>query len=272
VITGIRGREPLVRTVVGKGLFDFGDHDGRGASVRLQHCLGLAYGDGHLYIADTYNNKIKVSTPQSRSVKTLVGLHKPGDSDDPPLFYQPGGLSLAGPSLYVADSNNHKIRVVDLKTNHVRTLALAGLSPPRRRPRPPSFPNARTINHPAVEAAPGKSIALAVSIPLPKGFKLNEETPMSYLVETPAKSGILAPDLPPEGRKIEPPATEFKITVPLAQTAAAGDALDLRLSLQTFVCSEKSSLCQIRSFIWNVPVTFGSGGSRDPIRLTADTK
>ena len=38
-----------------------------GAAVRLQHCLGLAYGDGHLYIADTYNNKIKVCDPRTHA-------------------------------------------------------------------------------------------------------------------------------------------------------------------------------------------------------------
>src|SRR5207253_8248396 len=133
--------------------------------VRLQHCLGLAYGDGQLYIADTYNNKVKVCAPRTRSVKTFVGSHQPGDSDAPPHFYQPGGLSVAGSNLYVADTNNHKIRVVDLKTLKVKTLALAGLSAPRRAARPPSFPNARVIKVPSVEAPSGASINLAISIP-----------------------------------------------------------------------------------------------------------
>ena len=89
-------------------------------------------------------------------MKTLVGSHKPGESDNPPHFYEPGGLSVAGSNLYVADTNNHKIRVVDLKTNAVKTLAMAGLSPPRQAARPPSFARAKVINVPAVEARPGK--------------------------------------------------------------------------------------------------------------------
>ncbi|HVG18094.1 MAG TPA: thioredoxin-like domain-containing protein, partial [Blastocatellia bacterium] len=48
-----------VETVVGEGLFDFGDRDGRGSQVRLQHPLGVVYHEGALYVADTYNNKIK---------------------------------------------------------------------------------------------------------------------------------------------------------------------------------------------------------------------
>src|SRR5262249_18487066 len=123
-----------------------------------------------------------------------------------------------------------------------------------------------------VEAAPGDSIAIAVSIPLPKGFKLNEETPMPYRVETPGKSGILASEPPPEGQKIKPPSPQFRITVPLAKAAAAGDALILRLSVLAFVCSEKSSLCQIRSYIWNVPVTFSSQAAREAIPLSGESK
>ncbi len=124
---------------------------------------------------------------------------------------------------------------------------------------------------PAVEAPAGDSIKIAVSIPLPKGYKFNEETPMDYLVETPDKTGILSPDLPPEGQRIKPQVSHLEIKVPLAKAAAAGDAIDLRLSLQTFVCSEASSLCQIRSFVWNVPISFGAQGASevDPLEYRA---
>ncbi len=273
VITGIHAAAgPFVRTIVGEGLFEFGDVDGKAGKVRLQHCLGLAHADDHLYIADTYNNKIKICEPRNRIVRALVGNHKAGDSDDPPHFYQPGGLSAAGSKLYVADTNNQKIKVVDLKTHAVKTLALAGLAAPRLAARPPSFPNAKTIGVSAVEAAPGNSITLAVSIPLPKGYKLNEESPMTYLVETPEQSGILAPELSPAGEKIKSPKTQFKITVPLAKGAAAGDKIDLRLSLLTFICSDTSNLCRIRSLIWNVPITFSATGSTEPIILTEEAK
>ncbi len=256
-ITGIANKEPMVRTVVGMGLFEFGDRDGRGPAVRLQHCLGVAYGEGHLYIADSYNNKIKSCTPMTQVVRSLIGSHKPGDSDEPPHFYEPGGLSVAGSSLYVADTNNHKIRVVDLTTNKVKTLAMAGLSPPRPVRHAPSFARAKVMKTPTVEVPAGDLIKVAVTVPLPKGYKFNEETPMDYLVETPEKTGILSADLPPEGQRIKPQVGRFEVKVPLAKPAAAGEKLDLRLSLQTFVCSETSSLCQIRSFVWNVPITFG---------------
>ncbi len=271
VITGIqetKGRGPLVRTIVGEGLFVNGDVDGRAGNVRLQHCLGLAYADGHLYIADTYNNKIKVSDPKARTVRTLVGNRKAGDSDDPPHFYEPGGLSAIEGRLYVADTNNHKIKVVDLKTHAVKTLALEGMSPPKLAARAPVFPNAKTFDVPPVDVPAGKSVAVTVSVVIPKGFKLNEETPLTWLAEVPDKTGVLGPELRPEGQHIKPPATHLEIKIPLAMPAEAGEKLDLRLSLKTFVCSEKSSLCMIQSYIWNVPITFTATGGVDQITLS----
>ena len=66
----------VCKTVVGvegDGLFDFGDKDGIGSDVRLQHALGVAYGDGKLYVADTYNSKIKVIDPKKRSCHAFMG-------------------------------------------------------------------------------------------------------------------------------------------------------------------------------------------------------
>jgi thiol-disulfide isomerase/thioredoxin len=272
VITGIHGREVLVRTIVGQGLFDFGDREGRGASVRLQHCLGLAYSGGHLYIADTYNNRIKICEPRNRSVKFFVGTHTAGATDDPPHFYEPGGLSATDSQLFVADTNNGKIRVVDLKTQKVKTLALEGLSAPHLAARPPSFPNAKKIDVATSKVQPSQSIALDVAVALPTGYKLNPEVPMSYLLETPETSGILGPDVRPEGQKIKSAAPKFTITVPLARPAAPGDKFDLRVSLQTFVCSETSSLCAIKSYIWNVPIAFADDAPTGPVSLSTQSK
>jgi thiol-disulfide isomerase/thioredoxin/sugar lactone lactonase YvrE len=119
-----------VETIVGEGLFEFGDHDGVGRDVRLQHALGVVHHDGKLYVADTYNSKIKVIEPGKRSCTTFVG----GEGDGwlaGPLFSEPAGLSYADGKLYVADTNAHRIRVVDLQTKAVSTLELSGVEAPR---------------------------------------------------------------------------------------------------------------------------------------------
>ena len=119
-----------VSTIVGQDLFVFGDVDGTGDAVRLQHPIGIHFHDGVLYVADTYNNKIKRVFPQTRSVLTMLGTGEPGYLDDEAnqaLFHEPGGVSVAAGKLYVADTNNHAIRVADLDTGEVGTLELRGV-------------------------------------------------------------------------------------------------------------------------------------------------
>jgi thiol-disulfide isomerase/thioredoxin len=116
-----------VTTLCGGDLFDFGDKDGAGDDVRLQHPLGVAMHDGRVVIADTYNHKIKLLDPKTRTVWTLAGTGKPGLRDGAgkkAQFYEPGGVSVLGDTIYVADTNNHTIRTVDARTGQTETLTL----------------------------------------------------------------------------------------------------------------------------------------------------
>lgn len=103
-----------VTTLVGTGLFDFGDRDGRGEAVRLEHAQGLVlHGDGRLLIADSYNDSLRWLDPATREVTTwLRGFH------------EPGGLAIARGKVYVADTNAHRIAVVDENTGVVGQLEL----------------------------------------------------------------------------------------------------------------------------------------------------
>jgi hypothetical protein len=114
-----------VTTLVGEDLFVFGDQDGEAERVRLQHPLGITARDGMLYLADSYNNKIKRLDPRRRSVTTWLGS---GDADrrdgreDQSAFREPGGVCAGAAGLYIADTNNHRIAIADWKTGEVRTL------------------------------------------------------------------------------------------------------------------------------------------------------
>jgi thiol-disulfide isomerase/thioredoxin len=116
-----------VKTLVGKGLFEFGDIEGVGSQARLQHALGVAFKDSKLYVADTYNSKIKVLDPVTKSCTTFIG----GGSQKEPILSEPGGLSFAGNKLFIADTNGHRIRVVDMTTREVTTLGLQGVEAPK---------------------------------------------------------------------------------------------------------------------------------------------
>ncbi len=109
-----------VETVVGTGLFDFGDRDGPFDQALLQHVLGIAaYQSDQILIADTYNHKLKSIDLKNNRVSTLIGTGKPGDFDLESGLLQlnePGGLALAGEQLFIADTNNHRIIRYDLKS------------------------------------------------------------------------------------------------------------------------------------------------------------
>lgn len=116
-----------VRTLAGGDLFEFGDVDGTGDAVRLQHPLGLCIAGDAVLIADTYNHRIKRLDPATGVVRRFVGSGRPGHADgaaDATMFYEPGGLSATGTHVYVADTNNHAVRVVTLATGEVDTLGI----------------------------------------------------------------------------------------------------------------------------------------------------
>jgi len=116
-----------VRTVAGGDLFDFGDADGAGDDVRLQHPLGVCATAAEVLIADTYNHRIKRLDPATGVVRRFVGCGRPGHVDGvaaTAMFYEPGGLSATATHAYVADTNNHAIRVVTLATGDVETLGI----------------------------------------------------------------------------------------------------------------------------------------------------
>jgi KpsF/GutQ family protein len=95
-----------VETLVGKGLFDFGDRDGIGAKALLQHPLGVAAADGVVYIADSYNHRVKSIDLETLEVRGISGGGEPGCDDG---LHEPGGLTIYGGSVYVADTNNHRV-------------------------------------------------------------------------------------------------------------------------------------------------------------------
>jgi hypothetical protein len=82
-------------------------------------------------------------------------------------LFEPEGVQASGDRLYIADTNNHLVRVADLKSRQVHTLQLRGVD---RLP---------AAGLPAERAAPvrvGPGLArLVLDVRLPKGYKRNPE-------------------------------------------------------------------------------------------------
>jgi thiol-disulfide isomerase/thioredoxin len=127
-----------VSTLLGAGLFEFGDVDGAFEEARLQHPLGVVYWADDpegpsLLVADTYNHRIKRLDLARRTVRAFAGAGAPGGFADGAApaarFSEPGGLTLARNTLVVADTNNHRVRVLDLTAGASGARGDAGDAP-----------------------------------------------------------------------------------------------------------------------------------------------
>lgn len=124
-IRAVDPRDGSCSTLVGKDLFTFGDQDGTGGEVRLQHPSGLVTLDGgDVLLADTYNSKLKELAPDARSVTTVAW---PPESLG---LAEPHGLSRSGSLVYVADTDNQRVLVHDLDGGDTHVLDLGTLAPP----------------------------------------------------------------------------------------------------------------------------------------------
>lgn len=107
-----------IKTLIGTGLFDFGKEDGPATTAKLQHPQGLAATADTIYIADTYNDAIRV---YDRKTSTLSTLDLPANS-----LREPGDVLLIGTTLWIADTNHNAIKKYDLTT---KTLDEVKVSP-----------------------------------------------------------------------------------------------------------------------------------------------
>ncbi|NDJ76022.1 MAG: redoxin domain-containing protein [Chloroflexi bacterium] len=255
-----------VDTIVGTGLFDFGDRDGVGDEVLLQHVLGITISDGGtVYIADTYNNKIKRIDPATRAVETFLGTGDVGFADgslDEAMFYEPGGVDYANGMLYVADTNNHAIRVINIAEGTVSTVV---------------FPNVEVLGAPAMAddtpaesetsglggalgedvvqlppqmVAPGEG-AIVIDVQMPEGYKLNGQAPFTAIWPEDTVAQIPA-DLR-DYREITPELpVEFPVTFAEGQT-------ELALDLTVYWCEGvNETLCFVERVTLVAPLSVTS--------------
>ncbi|KAK3706776.1 hypothetical protein QZH41_015340, partial [Actinostola sp. cb2023] len=172
-------------------LFAFGDVDGKGVDVKLQHPLGIAWNahSQELFLADSYNHKIKKVNPASKTCTTFYGSGKPY----PGVLDEPGGLCISpcGQQMYIADTNNHVIRIVNLANSQATELTVIdqeSRTSSLRKPREQTdagdvtqriikrITSTRTLvtQHLPVSVTPSKDLELTLNIDLASGCKLTE--------------------------------------------------------------------------------------------------
>jgi sugar lactone lactonase YvrE len=131
-----------VSTLAGDGTSGY--RDGRGAIAEFNAPVGVAADEhGNVYVADTYNDRVRVITPDG-DVRTVAGAGSPGYADgdaNAARFDTPSGVAVAANGdLFVADTGNDRLRrvtregqvstvnVIDANRNAVELHAPVGLA------------------------------------------------------------------------------------------------------------------------------------------------
>lgn len=243
-----------ITTVAGGGLFTFGDHDGAGREALLQHPLGVAYADGTLYIADTYNHKIKALDLRHGHVRTLAGSGEAGARDGTAAqaqFYEPGGLSVGNDRLYVADTNNHRVRIIDLATQQVSTLSIRGLTPPTVASSDATTNGSDDVvrlGEQLLSAAAPATMRFALEVPV--GWKVNTEAPATLTVQATGE----AVRVPPTYARHTVQPFDPALIIPL-NVQQAGTRGHLKVALTFVVCrTDNQGLCLPQQAAWEIPV------------------
>ncbi|WP_437204165.1 thioredoxin-like domain-containing protein [Planctomicrobium sp. SH664] len=261
-----RGTQGGVQTLVGphdldKGasLFTFGDRDGVGDEVRLQHPLGLVWHNRALYVADSYNHKIKRVDPITRTCVTWLGTGERGNSLSPVQLSEPAGLAIAGDQLLIADTNNHRILQVDLVSRQTRELIIRGLTPPAAaQPTQDDMFRGETHQVEATTIKPGESLEVRINFSLPIGHHLNELAPVVCKLTAEPGQTIIPPEFLAERHTAESLETAATLQVPLTSTSGS-TRLTLTVSYQ-FCRLGKGGVCRFATQRWEIPVSVAAGG------------
>lgn len=241
-----------VETIVGEDLFEFGDIDGPSRTARLQHPLGVAFSKGILYVADTYNSKIKKVDPGKLTSHTYAGTGKHGLKDGPfkeAQFFEPGGLAVLGDNIYVADTNNHEIRVLDTIKNEVRTFEFKGLEKLARQTM--KHFKGREVAIPKQTVKEGE-VLFRMDIKLPAGYKLNSNAPLHADWKS-EEDGIVS-------FSKETPSGKSSFPLEIRAQAASGKT-NLLFEAVIYYCTENSSVCLFDHVRMRMPVEVSKSGA-----------
>ncbi|KAF9669845.1 hypothetical protein SADUNF_Sadunf13G0006800 [Salix dunnii] len=235
-------------------LFKFGDHDGIGSEVLLQHPLGVLHAkDGIIYIADSYNHKIKKFDPTTKRVTTIAGTGKAGFKDGKALTAQlsePAGLIEAeNGRLIIADTNNSVIRYLDLNKGEAEllTLELKGVQPPAsksrslKRLRKRSSADTETIK---VDGSSSSEGNLRIKISVPEEYHFSKEARSKFSVETEPENAVLID--PSEGYLSSGGTASIHFKRSNASPSMG------RINCKVYYCKE-DEVCLYQSLLFEVP-------------------
>jgi hypothetical protein len=218
----------------------------------LQHPQGITYMSGTLFVADTYNHKIRSVDPNSGFVTTVAGTAASGDADGPGLsatFDEPGGVSAANGKLYIADTNNNAIRVLDLASGDVSTLRLTNLGVAATGARGRTLKvslDPQTINP--------STTALKLKLTAPEGYHLNDLAPSQLTLSTSDGTAFS-----PGQSDVTFSTSDASVEVSVPVTASTGQAI-VSAAGQVYYCKQgEDAICLVDQLDIALPLTVSDG-------------
>ncbi|WP_423922602.1 thioredoxin-like domain-containing protein [Candidatus Poriferisodalis sp.] len=255
------GPEGQLDTLVGRHLFVWGDEVGSFEETLLQHAIGIEYvgdapGRGLLYVADTYNHRIKVLDLDTMTSSVVAGDGTAGlrdGSGTQTQLAEPSGLSATSDTLYVADTNNHRIRMLDLATGELTTLALSNLEIA-------AVTATGVIDDEVVllpqRVAPGP-IEIVLELTVPEGYKFNVEGLFEF-EWSPDDTALVHPQ---GSARYEARGPEMPVRLAATVEADSGTAV-LSATAVVFYCpAEDETFCLIRDVNFTAPIEVDPDGA-----------
>lgn len=165
-----------VETLIGDGKGGSGHKNGSKKDALMQHPLALMADNTGIYIADSFNHKLRKYSLESGKIKDLAGQSQRGNgvgSKDKISFDEPEGMIAIRDRIYIADTNNN--RVVSIKRSGDMS-EIIDVMPPLKLSKE-SFleylPNLQRAPDIKVKA----SVPITLAVKLKEGWKINEAGP-----------------------------------------------------------------------------------------------
>jgi trimeric autotransporter adhesin len=120
----------IITTVVGTGSYGYSGDGGLATSAALFYPYGVAVdASGNIYITDYIYHRIRLVTKSTGIITAMAGNETVGYSGDggqatSATFISPNGVAVdASGNIYIADTYNHRIRLVTTSTGIITTVA-----------------------------------------------------------------------------------------------------------------------------------------------------
>ncbi|XP_030751794.1 NHL repeat-containing protein 2 isoform X2 [Sitophilus oryzae] len=244
-------------------LFAFGDKDGSLYDAKLQHALGLAISPDEktLFVADTYNHKLKKIDITENKISTLNLSSNFENSNDTATatFKEPAGLCLSpdGKKIYLADTNNHQIKIISLgRSTSITKVEVFDLTPNsvEKKSSKEALIKGKsivTLKKPMRINSKGGKIVVKINLKFRDGLKLTPDAPHRWIVSLPNPTYS---SVPKNGTNVK--GIDLVLSLP-PKKDNLDEFIDVIFDLVT--CTDET--CLPKSFVLRIPLGFQENGA-----------